>query len=86
MAFEIREQNDKYAIFKGDKQITEWFDWIGDYGLVEGQSNYFAAKEDGIYSIYHKLLNKKISYTDKFEDYNQNKELNKLPLLDDECQ
>jgi len=49
-----------------------------------GKSNYFKTEKNGI-NVIHRLLDKKISYTDKFEDYNQNKELFKLPLISGEC-
>jgi len=83
----IGSKNSKDAIYEykdGEViKISDDFDWIYGDGLVDGQSNYFRA--DGKFLIYHKLLDKKIGYISKFEDYKQNKELTKLPLLVDEC-
>jgi len=45
MAFEIREEDGKQAIFKDGKRITEWFDWIYEDGLVSGTSDFFVAME-----------------------------------------
>jgi len=89
MTFKIRKKNGKQAIFKDGKQITEWFDEIYKYGLVEGQSNNFIAEKNNEKFIYHKLIDRRIckdlNKSSLLDKYNQNKELLKLPLLDDEC-
>ena len=60
MRYEIREREDgKKAIFdeKGKQISPEWFYSIGLSGLVEGQSNYYIAKENkgekfAVYDVY----------------------------------
>jgi len=48
MTFEVKKQNDKYAIFDGNKQITEWFNSVWFDGLVLGESNYFEVSRYGV--------------------------------------
>jgi hypothetical protein len=59
MRYEIREREDgKKAIFdENGKQISQWFDSIGLYGLVSGQSKYYIAKANkgekfAVYDVY----------------------------------
>ena len=43
------------AIFnKNGKRISDWFDFIFDYGLIYGQSDYYMAEKNGKYAIFHK--------------------------------
>jgi len=70
MAFEIRKQNGKYAIFKDGIQITDWFDDIYDDGLVKDESNYFAAEKDGYWNIYEYKDGNVIRITDGFDNLN----------------
>ena len=53
--YRIREENGKQAIFddKGN-QISEWFDWVWEYGLVKGQSDYYIAVKNKKYAIFDK--------------------------------
>jgi len=67
MAFEIREQNGKKAVFKDGKQITEWFDWVWSSGLVQGQSNYFIAEKDRKQAIYEYKNGQIIKITKDFK-------------------
>jgi hypothetical protein len=34
--------------------ITEWFDWIWEYGLVRGECDYYIAKKDSRCAVYYK--------------------------------
>jgi len=69
MGFEIRKKNGKQAIFKGGKQITDWFDDIWTYdGLLKGQSNFFKARKDGKWAIYEYKNGQVIKVTDDFDD------------------
>jgi hypothetical protein len=44
-------RRDKEAIFHKDgQQITNWFDRVGAYGLVDGKSDYYVLKDnEGLY-------------------------------------
>jgi len=52
MGFEIKMKNGKKALFKDDKQITEWFDNIWAYELLESRSSYFLAIRNNKINIY----------------------------------
>jgi len=56
MNYEIRRREDgREAIFDKDgSQISDWFDWIGTYGLIRGQSRYYIAKKNKKMAIFDK--------------------------------
>lgn len=56
MAYEIKIENDKQAVFEKDtdKRISEWFHYIYSYGLVNGDSDFYLAGINDKIAIYHK--------------------------------
>jgi len=50
----VKREDGKWAIFdiNGNMITKEWFDGIGSFGLVEGQSNLYVAIKDGKYAIF----------------------------------
>lgn len=58
MRYEIRREGSEYAIFdENGNQISQLFDEIYPYGLVEGKSEYYIVKKGSVfdrYAIFHK--------------------------------
>jgi antitoxin component YwqK of YwqJK toxin-antitoxin module len=53
--FVVRNDDLKEAIFnKNGEQISDWFDWISEYGLTEGESEYYMANKNGKEAIFYK--------------------------------
>ncbi len=55
-AYEIKQNSFGHrAIFDGKEQISNWWLWIYDYGLVEGSSEYYMViNNNGKHAIFHK--------------------------------
>jgi hypothetical protein len=50
-----KERNSKWAIFDKDgNQITDWFDYIYEYGLLRGECDYYISCNGEECAVYHK--------------------------------
>jgi hypothetical protein len=65
--FVIVNGQSQRAIFNSEgKQISDWFDWINEHGLLLGQSDYYIASKYGKKAIFDKNGNQVSDWCDRF--------------------